>query len=153
MTEICFNKDIKDSFVKVLIATKEENINYGITGNIIDRSTFNKLKTLLNREDEENDDSYIGAVKYVNNNLLPAVKRIIEEDPEAVIVVCSDHGNRFGILSLKYVNRILNMLYYGGEKTTSFEGLSSVNTLRFILNREFGLEMEYLELPSKKGVK
>ena len=70
MTEICFNKDIKDSFVKVLIATKEENINYGITGNIIDRSTFNKLKTLLNREDEENDDK-----KSVNK--LDTIKEVV----------------------------------------------------------------------------
>ena len=56
MTEICFNKDIKDSLVKVLIATKEETINYGITGNTIDRSTFNKLKALIERDDAENEE-------------------------------------------------------------------------------------------------
>ena len=53
MTEIVFNQDSKDSIVKVLIATFEEQLNYGVTGSIIDRSTFNKLKTLEQRNAEE----------------------------------------------------------------------------------------------------
>lgn len=54
MTEIIFNKEAKESFVKILIATKEEALNYGITGGIIDRSAFNKLKAFVKREDENN---------------------------------------------------------------------------------------------------
>ena len=54
MTEITFNKSAKDSFVKILIATKNETMNYGITGGIIERSAFNKLKTFVAREDENN---------------------------------------------------------------------------------------------------
>ena len=53
MTEIVFNQDPKNSTVKVLIATFEEQLNYGITGSIIDRSTFNKLKALTERETEK----------------------------------------------------------------------------------------------------
>jgi hypothetical protein len=53
MTEIVFNQDPKNSTVKILIATFEEQLNYGITGSIIDRSTFNKLKTLTERETEK----------------------------------------------------------------------------------------------------
>ncbi len=53
MTEITFNQDSKGSIVKVLIATFEEQLNYGVTGSIIDRSTFNKLKTLEQRDTEE----------------------------------------------------------------------------------------------------
>ena len=41
MTEITLNSKTP-SLVKVLIATKEEQLNYGVTGNIIDRSTYNK---------------------------------------------------------------------------------------------------------------
>jgi leucyl aminopeptidase len=55
MTEITLNSKTP-SLVKVLIATKEEQLNYGITGNIIDRSTFNKLKALVERNDENCDD-------------------------------------------------------------------------------------------------
>jgi len=54
MTEITFNQNSKDSLVKVLIATKEETLNYGITGGIISRSAFNLLKAYVAREDENN---------------------------------------------------------------------------------------------------
>ena len=59
MTEITFNQDPKNSTVKILIATFEEQLNYGITGSIIDRSTFNKLKALQERDLEENKKSPI----------------------------------------------------------------------------------------------
>lgn len=57
MTEITFNQATNSSAVKVLIATAEEALNYGVTGSIIDRSTFNKLKALVEREDTEEKKS------------------------------------------------------------------------------------------------
>lgn len=59
MTEITFNKNPKDATLKVLIATFEEQLNYGITGSIIDRSTFNKLKALVERDLENEKNSPI----------------------------------------------------------------------------------------------
>ena len=59
MTEIIFNNSPKDSSVKILIATFEEQLNYGITGSIIDRSTFNKLKALVERNFENEKKSPI----------------------------------------------------------------------------------------------
>ena len=59
MTEITFNQDAKNSTVKILIATFEEQLNYGITGSIIDRSTFNKLKALVQRDLDEEKKSPI----------------------------------------------------------------------------------------------
>ena len=59
MTEITFNQDPKNSSVKILISTFEESLNYGITGSIIDRSTFNKLKALVERDLEEDKKSPI----------------------------------------------------------------------------------------------
>ncbi len=52
MTEITFNQAYEDAEVKVLIATEEEPLNYGVA-QIINRSTFNKLKALAEREDTE----------------------------------------------------------------------------------------------------
>lgn len=54
MTEISFNKASAEAAVKVLIATKEEALNYGITGGMIDRAAFNKLRAYVEREDENN---------------------------------------------------------------------------------------------------
>ena len=53
MTEITFNTPAENSFVKVIIATFEEQLNYGVTGSIIDRSTFNKLKALVERDENK----------------------------------------------------------------------------------------------------
>jgi len=54
MTEISINAKT-EALVKVLIATDEESLNYGITGGIIDRSAFNKLKAYIARVDEQAD--------------------------------------------------------------------------------------------------
>ena len=51
MTEITFTPD-KSAAVKVLLATTEETLNYGIAGNIIGRALFNQVKALAEREDE-----------------------------------------------------------------------------------------------------
>lgn len=51
MTEISFTPD-KSAAVKVLIATREEPLNYGVAGGIIGRALFNQLKALAEREDE-----------------------------------------------------------------------------------------------------
>ena len=50
MTEITFNQSYETAEAKILIATKEEDLNYG-AAQIIDRSTFNRLKALIERED------------------------------------------------------------------------------------------------------
>ncbi len=54
MTEITFNQPYDTAEVKVLIAAKEEELNYG-AAQIIDRSTFNRLKALVEREDTEDN--------------------------------------------------------------------------------------------------
>ena len=53
MAEITFNQNRGESMVKVLLATKEESLNYGITGGIISRASFNKIKAYVAREDED----------------------------------------------------------------------------------------------------
>lgn len=52
MAEITFNQKRGETAVKILLSTKEESLNYGITGSIISRASFNKLKAYVAREDE-----------------------------------------------------------------------------------------------------
>lgn len=52
MAEITFNQNRGETAVKILLSTKEESLNYGITGGIISRASFNKLKAYVAREDE-----------------------------------------------------------------------------------------------------
>lgn len=59
MTEITFNQSPADAAVKVLIATKEEALNYGVAGGIVSRALFNQLKALVEREDAAGDKKEI----------------------------------------------------------------------------------------------
>lgn len=52
MTEITFSPALKTT-ATVLMATKEESLNYGITGSFISKSTFNKLKAYIAKKDEQ----------------------------------------------------------------------------------------------------
>ena len=85
MTEITLNSKTP-SLVKVLIATKEEQLNYGITGGIIDRATFNKLKALVEREDENCGDkkeiTVLDTIKDIGNeeNILLTVSVAISAE-------------------------------------------------------------------------
>lgn len=78
MTEITFNRPTENAEVKVLIATKEEDLNYG-AAQIIDRSTFNKLKALVEREDTNEHKKEILVLDMVKETIvLLRVKNTID---------------------------------------------------------------------------
>lgn len=97
--------------------------------------------------DGTNNESYIGEIEYVNSELKVALQRIIKQDPNSIIILCSDHGNRFGNISKKFVTKILHAVYYKGQAIEDIKDLSGINTMRFILNHEFNMNMPYVDLP------
>lgn len=109
--------------------------------------SMNSTEKWANDDSGKNNDAYIGMVEYVNRNIYTAVERIIENDPSSIIILCSDHGCRFGTVSEDMKRRILNTIYYCGDVIDEFDGMSGVNTLRYVFNREFGLELPYIDLP------
>lgn len=98
--------------------------------------------------DGKNADSYIGELEFLNRQISSALERIVLEDPNAIIVLCSDHGNRFGITDQSLCTKILNAVYYGGELKSDIEGKSGINTLVYIFNNEFDLGLPYKDLPN-----
>ena len=112
----------------------------------------NSTEAMVN-DDGSHPDSYIGQVEYTNNQIIPAIKRIIEKDPDSIIILCSDHGNRFGNITADMETRILNAIYYKGEIVSDFEGLSGLNTIIYVLNRENNLNIEYVPLPRGENKK
>lgn len=109
--------------------------------------SVNSADKWKNDDTGKNNDAYIGELEYVNKKIFPAVERIIEKDPDSIIVLCSDHGNRFGKISPEMKTRILNAVYYKGRTFEEFKGMSGVNTLRCIFNTELGLDLPYIDLP------
>ena len=107
------------------------------------------------RENWLERDTYLGQLKYLNKLIIPMVDMILENDPESIIILCSDHGFRcvtegetmYGVDSgedKKYEMNILNAVYYQG-KALDIEGKSNINTMRTVLNKLFQSDYEMLE--------
>ena len=107
------------------------------------------------RENWLERDTYLGQLKYLNTLIIPMVDMILENDPESIVILCSDHGFRcvtegetmYGVDSgedKKYEMNILNAVYYQGE-ALDIEGKSNINTMRTVLNKLFQLNYEMLE--------
>lgn len=106
-------------------------------------------------------DIYLGCLKWVSGRIEEIVDEILKEDPKSIIIVQSDHGARYvrhgGELNYNvegldkaYERNILNCVYYKG-KTLDIEGLSGINTIRKILNEQYGTKMEMLEYKEPSG--
>lgn len=124
---------------------------------------FYRSDGTLNPEEEYQNwldhDNYIEYLKWINGNIQEIVKTIIDNDSNSIIIIQSDHGARYPIheseltgesqfgLDDSYQYYILNCLYYKGEKK-DIEGLSGINTLRYILNEEFNTNFEMIHFES-----
>ena len=101
---------------------------------------------------------YLGQVEFMNKYVLSLVDTIREKDPEALIILQSDHGNRYAIHMLQmgtweeydpheenqYMQNIINCVYYKGE-TFPIEGQTGINTLRMMLREVFGADFPPIE--------
>ncbi len=91
-----------------------------------------------------NPNFYIGQYKYSTKLMMQMLDNIIGNDPSSIIILQSDHSMR----SYKqYINNPLNTLYWGGKEGPEIEGLSSVNTMRAILNALWNDNYEMLNVP------
>ena len=112
------------------------------------------------RYDWEDPNLYLGQLQYGNDVILRSVDRIRERDPEAVILLMSDHGSRRPAQLLNfcggpdfdheaevpYMENALCCLYIPGM-TPEIEGQTGINVTRIMLNETFGLELPLLEIP------
>ena len=106
------------------------------------------------REDWQNPDIYLGQLKYSNKLILEMVESILRKDPQASIILLSDHGFRrpghlykkFGIeiqdpqTEYYYMRNVLNAVYIAGEQL-DIEGYSGINALRTVLDKLFSLDL------------
>lgn len=107
--------------------------------------------------DYEDKNIYLGQLKYITKSIETTIKNIKEKDPDALIIIQSDHGMRlpmwmeeyYGVgpyeeVERLYMQNIINCVYYQGEKI-EMEGLSGINTLRKTFNQVLGTDFEMLE--------
>lgn len=101
---------------------------------------------------------YLGQVEFINDYILKLVDTIRERDPEAVIFLQSDHGNRFAIHMMQigewteydpyvenpYMQNILNCVYYKGQ-SFPIEGETGINTMRMVFREVLGADLPPIE--------
>ena len=97
---------------------------------------------------------YLGQVEFMNKHILKLVDTIQEHDPNALIFLQSDHGNRYAIHMVQvgewpdydpheenqYMQNILNCVYYQGE-SFDIEGETGINTMRKVFSQVLGANL------------
>lgn len=101
--------------------------------------------------DWDDPQYYLGQYQYATKIMIQMLDNILEHDADAVILLQSDHGARgHGAAEFTWENMTspLNAVYYQGDTQLDIEGLSTLNTLRYVLNRLIATDFEMLELPT-----
>lgn len=105
---------------------------------------------------------YLGQLEYTNKRILGAVDNILEHDPDAIIILMSDHGARLGYHLAElydapydyetdtiHQQNILNCIRVK-DQALDIEGLNGVNTLRLMMSEVFGLDFPQYPDPEPK---
>ncbi|MDE7313650.1 MAG: LTA synthase family protein [Eubacterium sp.] len=106
-----------------------------------------KAVSAQNYNNWEDEKYYREQYIFVMDQMLQSVKTILENDPDSIVIVQSDHGPRHNN-EIPYEDKknILNAVYYKGEAISEIIGKSSVNTLRTVINKHFGYNLKDLEV-------
>ena len=103
-------------------------------------------------------DLYLGQLEYTSAYILQLVDTIQADDPDALIILQSDHGCRYPmhLIQVKasdwyepeeenpYMQNILNCVCYGGQRF-DIEGSTGINTLRSVFNQVLGTDFESID--------
>lgn len=116
----------------------------------------NRLNIQVNSNNIQ--ECYFGQFQYATKLMIAILDNIIENDPSAVVILQSDHGFRANvktlsssIFPLEVMTNNLSAVYFRGKRL-DIEGLSSVNTVRAVLNDLLDLDLAMLEVPVFTGL-
>ena len=101
---------------------------------------------------------YLGQVEFINGFIRDLVEQLRTHDPEALILLLSDHGNRYALHMVQlgeiesydphvenpYMQNVLSCVYYRGERF-DIEGQTGINTMRTVFSRVFGANLPPIE--------
>jgi len=88
---------------------------------------------------------YTGQLRFLSAKIEELASMILRSDPDAVVLMQSDHGARaFGGMNEEERRASFNCLYLRGQDM-NIEGLSTINTLRLAMNHALGLKLKMLE--------
>ncbi len=91
-------------------------------------------------------EDYISYLKYCSKKIIEFEQKIIEKDENAIIVLLSDHGYRFGNLTSNKseFNNFCAVRNLSKNNSNSTTIMSNVNVFRYIFNTTFNQFIPYL---------
>jgi len=123
MTEITFNPNLKNP-VTVLITTKEEQLNYGITGGYITKSAFNKLKAYIAKKDEQKKEDIL--TLDLINEVIILVRTSNLSDPKDIEVLGAKLWAKIkDYPSVNFVARHLTKTSFSAQDIANFIGFGT----------------------------
>lgn len=141
-----FNIPTEPTFTIAHLTISHTPFYYDENGNINPTSSW---------DDWVNDDVYLGIYKFTTKQIIKIVKNLVKNDPNSLIILMSDHGARASTNSDLFMKKFeltdmentFNSFYYMGEDLSEYVDLSSVNTLRMLLNESIGTNYEKVQVP------
>ncbi len=94
---------------------------------------------------------YLDQLVYISGRLLKVCENITQTDPDAIVVLQSDHGHRNvdNVTWLDMTN-VLNAVYFRGEPLDGVEGRNALNTWIAVLRKQFNLDLPEVEEKRQK---
>ncbi|MCH5207663.1 MAG: hypothetical protein J1F04_02165 [Oscillospiraceae bacterium] len=131
--------DVSSRFTYAHINSPHQPFYLDESGNLNSTSNFSNW---------EDPKYYLNYYRYTLGRVKTIVETIIANDPNSIIFITSDHGARSNPeIPAEEITHILQCIYYKGEPVSETEGLSGVNSLRVILQKQFGEDLPIVEVP------
>jgi hypothetical protein len=89
--------------------------------------------------------SYIEYVQYTNTRIVEMVNSLQQDDPNAIIILLGDHGNRKKAVGPYpiHVFRNLNAVYFPDKDYSKlYDSITNINMFRVIFNKQFNQQLE-----------
>ena len=96
--------------------------------------------------DIEDKRYYLDQLIFATSQLENMCRSIVENDPDSIIILQSDHGMR-SVANITYLDEtnILNAVYFRGEEIGEIDGKNGLNTWIAVLRKQFGLDITDVE--------
>ena len=113
----------------------------------------NIVETNHSHNDWTTGKHYLDQLKYSTDLLTRSIENIIENDPDSIIIVMSDHGLRIREQATDTWMKdmtpadnadILCAVYCKGEAFTDIEGMCGANVMITLMNDVYGYEIPYI---------
>ena len=95
-----------------------------------------------NQKNVKDKKYYLDQLIFATKHLEKICVNITAEDPDAIVVLQSDHGHRF-VDNGTYldISNVMNAVYFRGQPIDGVENMNALNTWRAVMRKQFRLDL------------